>query len=159
MLNTLLQRLGFRAVVVPGRLKAADHYGNGNTDEQSQRQFATVVSMKLQFRQQITRGNAQKGPGSERERGTEEMRRRLQKPAGTQIEQKQTRRIGERKQAIDPVAQRPRRPAYGQQCADRQRVKRFVEKNHEKGSESEQAVRSTQPPVKLHAGGKRDAIQ
>ena len=87
------------------------------------------------------------------------MRRRLRKPIGAQVEQQETRRIRQRKQAIDPVAQGPGRPADGQQRADRQSVKGLVKKNHQKGSESEQEVRVPHASVKFYAGGECDAIQ
>ena len=87
------------------------------------------------------------------------MRRRLRKPIGAQIEQKKTRRISQGKQAVDPMAQRPGRFAQSEQGTDRQRVKRFVQKNHQERSKSEQAMRVRLIPVKFHARRECHTIQ
>src|SRR5207245_177711 len=109
--NADFQRSRFGAVAVAGSLQASDQCGDAYSREQSQGQLAAVVGVKLQFRQQITGSDAQKSAGGESERGAQKMRRDLRKPLGAQIEQEEPDGIGQRKQAVDPVAQRPGGPA------------------------------------------------
>src|SRR5437667_8899833 len=68
MLCMDFQRLRFTltAWVVPSGLQAANQRGDANPRQQSQGQLALVVSVKLQFRQQITCRNAQECPAGKR---------------------------------------------------------------------------------------------
>jgi len=94
----------FAGTIVPGFLEFSDRCGKKQPRCESDGEFASVVSVELQFRQQIACSNAKKRSGGERERRPQEQVADLRKLARTEVKQQHTKRDGQREQSVDQMA-------------------------------------------------------
>jgi hypothetical protein len=127
----------------------SDQQGNAQPAQQRHRQLQPIVPVELQFRQQVSAGNAQKRSGAERQGPAEPRRMLVRQTARPCEEQQRSERSDRGKREIDEM---PRTAAGSRRChqsKDRKGAERFMQDYGQRGPQTKGL------PMAMAGGGHR----
>lgn len=146
-------------MIMPMAMRALDGDGQNHTCQQRQRQLAPIVGMKLDLRQQITKGNADEESARERQRCSNEQVSRLRLGGNTQTKQDGPKWTHHSKESVDDTPT-SRRPASGShQGRDRKSIEWFMQENRQKHTEGDEANGSLAVGLRHHGGTQHNTIE